>query len=60
MTGPGEDSEAALPVDAWWPRTDYPNQCHVWRCTCKKHVVYQPFGAPLPDELRSRQTRSEK
>jgi hypothetical protein len=37
---------------AWWPCADPGNQRHVWTCTCGE-TVYQPFGAPVPDELIS-------
>lgn len=37
---------------AWWPHIDTANQRHVWQCTCSE-IVYQLFGAPVPDELIS-------
>jgi hypothetical protein len=57
MTGPRDDAEAILAamqdVHAWWPKVDVANLCHVWRCTCKNAVVYQPFGADVPAELNA-------
>jgi len=44
------DDSAGSAGHAWWPRIDHANECHVWRCTCG-HLIYQLFGAPVPDEL---------
>lgn len=61
---PIRNDSAGVRGHAWWPRIDNANETHVWQCTCNE-IVYQPFGAPVPDELISHpqsfgQLRGEK
>lgn len=57
-------SKSGVRGHAWWPKIDNELQCHVWRCICDE-IIYQAFGAPVPDELISHpqsfgQMRGEK